>query len=855
MTLLRAKLQAPAINKNTVIRERLMQKLCRLPEYKLTLITAPAGYGKTTAVLQWLARCNMPVAWLSLDKNDNSPGVFWQYVFLALSDIFTDLGKDTEYLFGSRELLQANLHISVLIDTLAGAESDFALVLDDLHEIDDAGILNGLSYLIDYLPPRMHLVVISRTVPALEYAKHKLKWQTQHLQENTLQFGEEEITSFFLARGIQLQDNDVRKVKSYTEGWAAALVAVAMSMEEGEERNVINALEASSKDIGQYLNDEVLSTWSEERRSFAVNTCILDTLSPAACDAVTGETDGERLINEIYRCNGFLMALDAEKKEYKYHYLFNRFLHRLLANLAPQEISRLYIRAGRWYAGRNSVPEAIEYLLEGGAYGEARDLVEYRIDDIIRKNDFSRVLPWAERLPEEYRDDSFKIAAIYALYHTENDRFDFARVCIDKAKALRVLDKYREVPGWENYSKSVCALLEVNYLLHKGSVDFVQLLASTENNRRKMSGYSDFNATDIYFYRCPIRAMAKLVGQGAGKFEEVIRSYRELISVNPGYGPLIAGEYYYENNRFGEAVPYLLKAVDEALAAACPGALVPAAVNLARISRAKGDWAEAVSVIAECERNLKALKKSHWLYTLAAFRCRLSIDRGNAAEVDAWLNESKPGLFQEVSKAREYELSVYCRALIYKERRGEARLLLQRMLAYASQFNRPHSETEILNLLALLDFKDNDMPEAVRRLEAALAIGLREGYVRSFLDEGYPMAVLLKYYISSGSRHAASCQTESYDTYARCLLKQMRAEPVTAIPQRAPRGSELLTPQEKRVLKLILKACSNKEICEKLGISIITVKNHTGNIYSKLGVQSRAQCIHLFQGQQTEELP
>jgi len=250
--LLKAKLQAPIVNQRIISREQLQRKFRRVQECHLTLVTAPAGSGKTTAVLEWLGKCDLPWAWLSLDGGDNQPVTFWRYVCAALDKIVGGIAKDTEYVWASSEMVKAHIHLNILIDRLAEAPTDFLLVLDDLHEITEPSILKGLSYLMDYLPAKMHLILISRREPELDLARQRIKWQAQRLGEQDLRFQEEEISRFYQARGYTLPEDELKKVKSYTEGWAAAMVAVAMSMENAGGGNALAALPQSSRDIEEY---------------------------------------------------------------------------------------------------------------------------------------------------------------------------------------------------------------------------------------------------------------------------------------------------------------------------------------------------------------------------------------------------------------------------------------------------------------------------------------------------------------------------------------------------------------------------------------------------------------------------
>jgi len=257
--LVKTKYSIPRAGYYLISRERLLDKLNDSTRHKLTLVTAPAGYGKTTAVLGWLEKSNLPAAWLSVDDNDNNPMLFWRYICAALEDMAAGITRDTEYVFSSQELIKANIQINILIDRLAGMESEFMLVIDDVHLITNPLIFKGLSYLINYLPPRMHLVLISRTEPELELAKLEIKSQLLRIGTKDLIFREEEISRFYKRRGFPLDNKDVEKVENYTGGWAAALVAIAMSIEKDTVSNdIVAGIARSSHGIYQYLKDEVI---------------------------------------------------------------------------------------------------------------------------------------------------------------------------------------------------------------------------------------------------------------------------------------------------------------------------------------------------------------------------------------------------------------------------------------------------------------------------------------------------------------------------------------------------------------------------------------------------------------------
>ncbi len=855
--LLGTKYSKPGMNSNFITRQRLHEKLNRSLTCRLTTVTAPAGYGKTTAVLDWIGTCGYPAAWLSVDSHDNNPATFWRYVCSALDSISDGVSKDSEYVFSSLELLKANTHLNILIDRLSDAPSDFLLVLDDLHMIDDPSILEGLSYLIDYLPARMHLIIISRAEPELNLARHKIKWQIQQLEDKDLLFQNEEIFGFYQARGFTLEHEELEKVENYTEGWAAALVAVAMSMEHGKERHdAIAALAWSSRDIGQYLKDEVIRAWQPEKLDFAMRTSILETLAESICGAVTGEDHARRMLKELCRENGFLLAVDEGEKEYRYHYLFKTFLYQLLSETDPAEIPNLHIKAAHWFLEHGFISEAIEHFMDGGMYRKAFDILEHQTDHLIHRNDFATLFSWIDRLPDVYKDNSFKIAVIYALYYAEIRRYDLSRQWVDRMKALMHNYQYASGPEWSSYSGTVCTLVEANLLIRKGDVEYLSLLFSaaekSEDGSYKMSEYNDFNTADIYFYRCPISKITNLFRQAPDQYGKMTERYRGMISKNPGYAPLGAGEFLYESNRLEEALPFLLKAVDEAQNANCPGALVPAMVGIARMKRAGGDILGAFNFLEECEKQLQSRGNSHWIYLIRAFRCRLFIDIGNKGKMQEWFSSSKLSIFTELDRIREFELIVYARTLLSLYQTQDAQLLLQRLLIFTGDNDRPHSRVEVLNLLALLAFQNNHARLAFRYMDESFDIGMNEGYVRSYLDELAPMAQILRAYIKSRGKRPEEHLIKARKAFATGLLKQMHGILLQTLEARSEVAEEInekiaeqLTLQEKKVLELMVNAATNKEISEKLGISLRTVKAHTGNIYGKLGLKSRAQCVKL----------
>jgi len=263
--LLKTKYRLPGLNKHLLPRYFLHDRLEESLSKKLTIITAPAGYGKTSAVLKWLEGVDLPSAWLSLDTKDNDPHVFWRYICAALDRISEGISIATDYIFTSPELFEASMHINILIDRLSNIKQAFIFVLDDLHLITNQEILDSLFFLVSYLPSNMHLVLISRIEPRMKLAKLGLKEDLVRLHVKDLRFNTGEIEQYFKTRGYSLQEENIRKIESYTEGWAVALVAVAMSLKDEEHRRrIINIFESCNLQIENYLAEDVMNSWTDK---------------------------------------------------------------------------------------------------------------------------------------------------------------------------------------------------------------------------------------------------------------------------------------------------------------------------------------------------------------------------------------------------------------------------------------------------------------------------------------------------------------------------------------------------------------------------------------------------------------
>lgn len=840
--LLKAKYSLPVLVKQPVPRPTLEALLDGAETHAITLVTAPAGYGKTTAVLKWLSGRSFSASWFSIDGGDNDAALFWRYFCAALESVSPGVFDETRYAFESPELMKSHVPFGILIDRLSAADSDFFMVLDDLHLIVNPAVLDGLSYFISYMPINMRLILIGRTAPGIKLARLCLKENLMTLKARDLRFETEEIRQYFHSRGHSLQDGEIRKIESYTEGWAAALVAVSLSIKEsGNNHGVINGFGSVNRNIESYFAEDVYTCLDENRHDFLEKTSVLNRLCRPLCEAVTGY-DCRGILDELYERNNFLSALDHGGVWFKYHPLFSDFLRKRLEKNDGGGVRNLHRKAGEWFEQNGFYNDAVDHYINGGHFKDAVRLIETRERILIQLGEYGVLIPWIDRLPKEYFDGSALIMLMKAVYHAQSDEFGKAWGLVVKAERL----SGGEFPA---NNSLYTALMLTKADLYYRTGDFDNFLSAL--NEAAKSGMSDgvdrffinLNSFEISTHRAPANIFIKAFRQNPDAFMTFIRVYRNIFSVTSGYMSLIEGEYYYESGMLDEAFPKLVSSSQEALSAKCPGALVPATVALARIRRAKGDVRAALELVEDCERKVTEFQKPRWILLLRAFKASLYIDMNDAEMVNKWFSENRLSPYRDDILTREYEFIVLARVLIYREYYDDAYLLLTRLLGFAEGKRRTHSVAEISNLLAIASAKKLDDKSAEAHLEKSLSIGMNEGYVRIFADEGWQMVSLLEVYLKAQKAKKEFTGTPRL-AYAAFLLRQTKDAARLAVPSIGLCAAEnLLTPTEKIVLNLIVNVYTNQEIADKLGISLRTVKAHTGNIFKKLNVKNRAQCV------------
>ena len=844
----RTKLNAPTINHKIIKREKVRKKLQKFTDYKLTLITAPAGFGKTTAAAGYLAEAGLPYAWLSLDESDNDPVRFWRYVIAAFQRI-GNFGKNFWEIPVKREFIISNIQADMLLDKLYTLPGKTVMVLDDYHLIHNEIIQSSLAYFVKYLPSNFRMMILSRKEPELQITREFANGQVCKLSVEDLSFDRREVMEFFKEKGYQLTSEELSAICDYTEGWAAGLVMTALSMEEGDVHAAIRRFSGKNRHVGQLFQDEVFDRWPDQVKDFLVRIAFLDKFCGSLCVAVTGLADSTKYLEKLSSSNSFIVHLDQENEWFRFHHLFSDFLQQRLAKEDPVFRRELYRKAGEWYRGNGLVREVIQEFVKAEAYEQAFPLLVKIYLSMAQDGEYADWLEWMSGIPSEYYEGDVRVCAGYSWLASMENRTHDAQIWAEKAQSC--FDRIKD--GLDASEKDY---LEAHILVVKANLAFFEMDVERVISYIKQAvGFELPRPIFIGEMNSGEVSLLKTVYGFKGRLKKVDQLCARLADDLPGlvgnfsaYLTIDLAECHYERNHLQTAFQVLTQGMENIIKLGNPGAIVPCMITLARIKRAAGDMEGALRTIDMGRRKLEGKNKTFWNYYFDIFTAGLYIDRHNTKTAAEWLNLDRLGIFDDLSCSREYEYLVYTRYLNLIGQHDDALLLLNRLEHFAQKEDRLGSRIEILCRIAVTYQLKGDLADAMRALDTALALGIAEGYCRTFLDQLEPMVELLTKYMN----WAKKSRTEARYDYAKKLLRLAREnkrifrsglpdtnevslEPVGETPQ--------LSVKEYRVLRLLAAKRSNQEIAAELCISVRTVKYYNSQIFEKLGVANRTEAV------------
>lgn len=856
--LFRVKLNIPIVQSKLVSRTRLNDELNQGLNSRLILVTAPAGFGKTTAVVKWLEQVNRPVAWFSIDSSDNSLKRFWHYLCASVEPLLPGIENRFSQYFTTSNDLPVQGVVTALIDELYKLNHDYILVMDDYHLIQEVSIHESITVLIKYLPANASLVIISRSNLPFDSVRLQSIGHIIEINYTNLQFTEEEIANFCIEKDIICTAEDVKALASHTEGWPAGLyLLLDTARQDVGFAKILSSAKRESKRLASYLAEEVMNCWAEEDKEFMVKTSILSSMSGPLCDALTGRTDGVEMLKRLSVDNAFIVTLDYEGNWYRYHHLYAEFLQYKLEQITgfPKDI--LHERAGAWYEENGHFSEAVSHYLTIKAYEKAALLIEKFGKEMFKSGEISTLLGWLESLPSSAIEGNDILCLTYAWALGLSDRLKEAMPWLHAVEV-----RYHETAA-ESIDEERKKLMETEVVVfqsvmafkEKRPKDIIQILMK---NMDKLLDDSVFFTSGISLNMGETCLLAGLLGfyghlNMVDEYFDIYEKARKRMAKKYfGYIPVFMGEILLERNRVNEALPLLVQGVNEAENSGIAGSFLPGIVALARISKFQGDMNGVLEIIRDGEKKLKIMGSTHLLPVLEAFRVRLSIETGDYDAVENWISRNCLDIYDIRSNYRMYEHLTLARAFIAKQDYNRALMLLFKLLLLAQKENNLLYILEIYNLQAITYDALGQTHKSMETLQQSLQLGENHKYEIIFIEEGIPMAKLLGRFMKWNLKQESGKISPVSPVYVGKLVRQTRNYCITiktCLKEKVkPQGKNFhlqqhLTKREKDILRLLDSELSNAEIAYTLDISVNTVKVNCTSIYRKLDVRNREQAV------------
>ncbi|HEX2910018.1 MAG TPA: LuxR C-terminal-related transcriptional regulator [Chloroflexia bacterium] len=879
------KLYFPQVRSQLVLRPRLVAQLEQGLTRRLTLISASAGYGKTTLLSEWrMSRPDEPVAWLSLDSGDNDPARFLAYVTAALKTVLPDFTPVNQEDFFSPQPQDIKLALTNLINSITTGLArqqlrSLILVLEDYHVIESESVHTAVSFLLNHMPPEMHLIITTRIDPALPM--HRLLAQDQVIKLGTsdLRFNQPEVASFMaLVGGSELKTEDLSQLAERTEGWAVGLQLAALSLKDRRDiKGFFKAFSGNNRFVLGYLAEEVLSLLPDNTRSFLLETSIFERFNARLVEAVCPVRNASQMLVYLQEANLFLFALDETGEWYRYHRLFAEFLNHRLNQEQPDRLLELHRRAGEWFEQEGLAAESIGHYLAARAYESAAHLIEKVAWSMIMRGELTTLDGWLKQLPPAIFRASPSLCLYYAwklylrrhfghheeylqiaedAWRLQNNLVGLGEVFYLRSYFAHTQGNYRAAI---DYAEQALALLPESDLANRGNANNALGWACLMNGEaaRSQKAFSEGRA------QC--HRSGNLLGEQScsyglgdalemqGRFREAKPLYEEALALLPDKPEFLAmieirlGQLYMEWNQLEKSSRYLahLESLDEQGVdlTSLPGGYM----FMAEMWWLRGDYSRAFEKLKKAQELARRANFSFQVDQIAAYEGWLWLNLGDTLQMNQWREEYFPNLEALVQKPPTYQEEAkyltLCAILLIQKQVDKALQLLHLLEEVATRQGRTINLLQILTLTAITQQAAGNTVKALATLDKVLAASEPEGYRRLFLNRGAPMRELLQIALTRLPRYSTYIRSLLNDVYPdQILQKEKEVVPTsTAALQELP--GELLTERELEVLRLLNSGASNQKIAETLVVAVSTVKKHLTRIFDKLEVTSRTEAL------------
>ncbi|MEZ4658901.1 MAG: LuxR C-terminal-related transcriptional regulator [Caldilineaceae bacterium] len=820
---MKTKLNPRSLRSSHIHRPRLIKSLDHNLDRKLTLLCAPAGFGKSALLSEWISLNNLHFAWLSLDQNDNDPLTFLEYLFAACQ-VAWDRVAYTESVSQPGTMPAAlQAAIVTLTNTIAAHEHQIILILDNYHVISNTLIHRMIVQLLDNLSAQLHLVIAARTVPPLSLARLRARGQMSELRTDDLRFTQVETTEFFQhGSRCELTDAQIVELHTRAEGWVEGLHIATLLLHElnAEQRaRFVGEFSGGNRYVADYLFEEVFAPQSGELQTFLLQTSLLDRLNGLLCSFVTGQGHGQEHLEFLEEGNLFIVPLDEQRNWYRYHLLFGEFLRHRLHQSYPDQIPLLHSRASQWYEQNGLLPEAIQHALAGQEWDRAMYLIDQIADSTLMRDRFAVINGKEPRLStatnELYAADPPE--AVDSLTNPRLLRSDvFTEQTHANALALgRAHLRLGQVHKAEQF------LSAVNLAAPQFQGATAQLaLVSTLSECRLIQG-----RLHLALATCePLLALASAQTRQPYLFN----FYCNLHHI------------HYEWNQLQVARQYLERCLAEMERnESAPSWALEAYLAQVWLNWAEGKDAAAGAAMHKAEQVAPTLADAESVRKVKAHRARFDLRRGAAQSAARWAQEAGLKLQNAGDYGAQFEYLTLARVMLAQKEAASALHLLDQLQSSAVEAGRGKDVIEIMVLRALGHKLGNEPNAAFAALAQAVCEAEQEGYVRAFIDEGPLLHALLQQVAASGiTRLYVQKLLDSFpqtSTATKSTIKPATpTEPAVSLV-------EPLSPRELEVLRLVAAGQANREIAQTLHVATSTVKKHVGNILAKLGVRNRTR--------------
>jgi LuxR family maltose regulon positive regulatory protein len=869
MPLLQTKLYVPPVRPDLVPRPRLLRRLDVGPSRKLTLVSAPAGFGKTTLVTEWLGGIGHAVAWLSLDEEDNDPARFFTYLVAALQTVDPNIGQAAQAMSQSPQPPPPEALLANLINDIAATPRPCILVLDDYHLIHTLSIHQLLAFLLEHQPPHMHLVIASREDPPLPLSRLRARGQVIEVRQADLRFTGEETCDFLQhAMRLDLSTADAAALHQRTEGWAAGLQLVALSMQGSKDiRQLVASFTGSHRYVLDYLAEEVFQQQSADVQDFLLKTCILDRLTAPLCDAVrfgsvespSGWDDSRHVLLTLEKANLFTVPLDESRQWYRYHRLFADLLRHRLEIESPDGIAQLHQRAYQWYADNGFLGDAIRHALAASDWKRASDLILDVGASLLKRGEVVTLLGWFQALPDEVIFANPQLCLDYSWPLILTEQIEAARSYIAQAERVALEHEITPLLGGIAIAKAHIARLQgnnahvielseqalsllpedelsgrsivaVNLGLaqwHRGHMAEAEQALLEAQRAGRGSGNEYVRSTAVLFL--------SRIQTARGKSRQAAESYRQIIKQGEqlpvaGLAHFDLGRLSYEWNELIAAADHLQRGLEIVRRGGSVEFEVGGCSTLAYIKQAQGDPTAAQAELQKADQLLEnpGISPSTRLANLAA-QVAVALGQGDV-DAASRVVEQFPKL-EDAGSFPDYLVLMLAqtRVLLAQGQRAQAAEHLEALLSMASHAGWQSTVTQARALQALAA----PTPEqALAFITESLMRAEPENYVRTFVDAGDPMRAMLREAAGHGVvPNYVERLLATFDTPSRPAPASVVAQPLI----------EPLSDRELDVLRLLADGQTNREIAQALCLSVNTVKTHLKNIYGKLGTGNRRE--------------